>query len=261
MLFSPVPLLCGLSVGLILGLTGGGGAILAVPLLIYVLGFRVNQAVAISLGIVAISSLYGAIAQRRGGQVWWGTGIAIGCGGILGIPLGMWLANRVSERMTLLLFAGLMAFIGARMIFSRRGPRAPRWLRCPDSSTGGRIAVGCGLRLLGVGVVTGTLSRLFGVGGGFLIVPALIAVAGLGVAEAMATSLVAILIISTIGLVSHAQTILSIPLMVPSIFLVGSLIGVHVGVRFKSRIAPRLLQILFGVIVLIVAGVVIVANI
>ncbi len=261
MVFFLAPLLCGLAVGLILGLTGGGGAILAVPLLVHVLGFRVKQAVAISLGIVAISSLYGALAQRRGGQVRWGTGIAIGCGGILGIPFGACLGRGISERMTLLLFAGLMTFIGTRMIFSRRGPRAPRWLRCPDSSAEGFIAVQCGVRLLGIGVFTGTLSRLFGVGGGFLIVPALIAVAGLGVAEAMATSLVAILIISSSGLVSQAETLLSIPLTVPSIFLAGSLVGVHWGVRFKGRIAPRLLQIIFGLLVLIVAGAVIVKNI
>lgn len=250
--------LCGLSVGLILGLTGGGGAILAVPLLVYVIGFPVKQGIALSLATVAVSALYGAIAQSRGRHVSWGRGIAIGVGGIVGVPVGKGIGEHLSDRTTMLILAALMFYVAAKMILSRRGPRAPTWLQCPPPTAQRMMSTGCLCRLLTIGAVTGLISGLCGVGGGFLIVPALIAIAQLEVPQAMATSLVAIVIISLTGVIAHWTLLVAIPLGIPLIFLAGSLLGMFVGVRVKTLISPRVLQILFGCIVLLVASLVLV---
>lgn len=252
--------LCGLSVGLILGLTGGGGAILAVPLLVYVLGFPVKQGVALSLTTVAVSALYGAIAQSRGRHVSWGRGSTIGIGGIIGVPIGKALGEHLSDRTTMLVFATLMVYIAGKMILSRRGPRAPKWLQCPPPTAHQMISAGCLFRLLTIGTATGVISGLCGVGGGFLIVPALIAVAQLEVPQAMATSLVALVIISLTGVIAHRTILVAIPPGIPLVFLTGSLLGMFVGVRVKRFISPRVLQILFGSVVLVVAGVVVVRS-
>jgi hypothetical protein len=104
------------------------------------------------------------------------------------------------------------------------------------------------------------LAGLCGVGGGFLIVPALIAVAQLEVAQAMATSLVAISIISISGIISHRAILASLPAGIPILFLSGSLLGMVVGIRVKRSIPPRVLQIMFGCLVLIVASLVVLFN-
>ena len=252
--------LCGLSVGLVLGLTGGGGAILAVPQLVYVLGFPVKQGVALSLATVAGSALFGAVAQSRSGQVMWSRGIAIGVGGIFGVPVGKALGEQLSDRTTMLIFAALMTYIGGKMILSRRGPRAPRWFQCPPPATNEAVSKLCLCRLITIGVATGVLSGLCGVGGGFLIVPALIAVAQLEVPQAIATSLVAVSSISLTGIVSHRTTLATIAPGIPLFFLIGSLLGMLAGVRLKSKIPARVLQIMFGCLVLIVASSVIFLN-
>jgi uncharacterized membrane protein YfcA len=252
--------LCGLSVGLVLGLTGGGGAILAVPQLVYVLGFPVKQGVALSLATVAGSALFGAVAQSKGGLVSWSRGIVIGIGGIIGVPGGKAIGEQLSDRTTMLIFASLMTYIGGKMILSRRGPRAPQWLQCPPPRRDEVMSIGCILRLITIGVATGVLSGLCGVGGGFLIVPALIAVAQLEVPQAIATSLVAVSSISLTGIVSHRATLATIAPGIPLFFLIGSLIGMLAGVRLKRKIPARVLQIMFGCLVLSVAAVVVVRS-
>jgi hypothetical protein len=252
--------LCGFSGGFILGLTGGGGAILAVPLLVYVLGFAVKQGVALSLATVAVTALFGAITQSRSGQVLWSRGIAIGIGGMFGVPAGKAIGEQLSDRTTMLIFAALMGYIGGKMILSRRGPRAPRWFQCSPPATDELLSKECLYRLLTIGAATGVLAGLCGVGGGFLIVPALIAVAQLEVAQAMATSLVAISIISISGIISHRAILASLPAGIPILFLSGSLLGMVVGIRVKRSIPPRVLQIMFGCLVLIVASFVLFFN-
>jgi uncharacterized membrane protein YfcA len=105
-------------VGIALGLTGGGGSIFAVPLLLYAIGLPLREAVTVSLGVVGLTALYGAGFQRS--LVSWLPGIIFGIGGILGAPAGAWIEVRLPQFWTLMLFAGLMIFIGVRMWSDRK---------------------------------------------------------------------------------------------------------------------------------------------
>jgi uncharacterized membrane protein YfcA len=253
-------LLYGSVVGLSLGLTGGGGSILAVPLLVYGLAFEFRQAVALSLGIVGATSLYGAILHRNQGLVLWKQGVALGLGGILGVPLGVLLGTQVSDRVALILFAGLMAYIALTMLFPSHKPSMPRWIQCSGDLAEPDVPIGCLSKLLVAGFVTGMLSGLFGVGGGFLLIPALMGVARVGIQQAMATSLVAIVIISGSGFVSNSAALAQIPFAIPTVFFGGSALGMTLGVATKRFCSPRTLQIVFGVGVLGTAVFVLLKN-
>ncbi|MDP6700092.1 MAG: sulfite exporter TauE/SafE family protein, partial [Candidatus Latescibacteria bacterium] len=108
-------LLCGAVVGFSLGLTGGGGSIFAVPLLVYGLDVAPREAVGISLAAVGATALLGAIQRLRAREVEIGIGLLFAVGGVLGAPVGSWLGRQLSADVLLLLFAGLMAFVAARM--------------------------------------------------------------------------------------------------------------------------------------------------
>jgi uncharacterized membrane protein YfcA len=254
-------LLYGSAVGLSLGLTEGGGSILAVPLLVYGLGFEFRQAVALSLAIVGTTSLYGAILQRRQGLVLWKHGAALGIGGIIGVPFGASLGATISERASLILFAFLMSYIAIRMLFPSRGPSTPRWIQCSARPHDHGARMRCLAKLTVAGFATGILSGLFGVGGGFLLIPALMGVAQVAIQYAMATSLVAIVIISSSGLLSNWPALVHIPPIIPAVFLAGSALGMTIGSSVKSRCSPRVLQIVFGCGVLATAVFVLLRNV
>ena len=112
-------LVYGVIVGLSLGLTGGGGSIFAVPLLLYGLGLDFRRAVAVSLAVVGLTALYGAVLQARRGHVLWGAGAVLGLGGVMAAPLGGWIGARLPAQLSLLLFAALMIFIGERMLLRK----------------------------------------------------------------------------------------------------------------------------------------------
>ena len=254
--------LFGSLVGISLGLTGGGGSTFAVPLLIYGLGFAFQQATALSLAIVGATALYGALLHRGQKHVLWFEGIVLGLGGVVGVPPGRFVAQQISERTALILFASLMVYIALRMLFPNWGPGSPRWLQCGARRIGSEwLPWRCLARLGGAGFVTGILSGLFGVGGGFLLTPALLVVAQASIPEAMATSLVSIVIIAFAGVSSSAHLLTSIGMVVPSLFLFGSACGMTAGVAIKRKWAPRTLQIIFGVSVLLTAVFVFLANV
>lgn len=253
-------LLYGSAVGLSLGLTGGGGSILAVPLLVYGLGFEFRQAVALSLGVVGATALYGAILPRNQGLVLWKHGAALGIGGILGVPFGALLGARISDRLSLVLFALLMAYIALRMLFPSRGPSTPRWIQCSSDPHGRGARTRCLGKLIIAGFVTGILSGLFGVGGGFLLIPALMGVAQVGIQYAMATSLVAIVIISGSGLLTNWPALAQVSPIAPGLFLAGSALGMTIGASAKHFCSPRALQTAFGCGVLATAIFVLVMN-
>ena len=252
--------LFGSLVGLALGLTGGGGSILAVPLLVYGLNFEFRQAVALSLTIVGLTALYGAYLQRSHGYVAWAQGALVGLGGVFAVPVGVSIGEQLSEQTSLILFAILMGYIGSTMLFSRKGMNAPRWLRCHTSEASTVLCPSCIIKLLVSGGITGTLSGLFGVGGGFLLIPALMAVAGLSIEFATATSLVSIVIISGAGAFSNAGQLVGVPLFLPIAFLLGSGVGMQLGVKLKRLCSPKTLRRLFGVAVLVMAVFVLVQN-
>ncbi|MCP5424594.1 MAG: sulfite exporter TauE/SafE family protein [Gammaproteobacteria bacterium] len=259
--------LFGLIVGFSLGLTGGGGSIFAVPLLVYGLAVPVHQAVMLSLATVGSMSLVGAISHLRRGAADWKTGFIFGVAGIVGAPLGTWLGAKLSGAWLLTGFALLMLGVATRLwLQASRHPEQTQVVRATPADVAGtgphcrvdptghlRLSSRCLMVLILSGVVTGVLAGLFGVGGGFLIVPALVLIVALPMQRAVATSLLIIAIISVGGVLSHLLAGQSLNGSMVIGFLGGGLLGMALGMALGRRLAGPLLQRLFAVMMVSVA--------
>ncbi len=261
-------LLFGLVIGFALGLTGGGGSIFAVPLLVYGLAMPAHEAVGVSLVAVGATALGGAIARLRRREVELKTALLFGTAGVLGTPLGSRLGATLPAELLLGGFALLMLLVATRMwLQAVRRPAETRVVRAgleiPDSASGpacridsaGRLTLTspCILVLALGGILTGFLAGLFGVGGGFLIVPALVLAASLPMHRAVATSLVVIAIISAAGSASYLLAGRPLALTVTAQFVLGGLCGMGVGATLSRRLAGPLLQKLFATMMVGVA--------
>jgi uncharacterized membrane protein YfcA len=267
-------LLFGTIVGFSLGLTGGGGSIFAVPLLVYGLGVVPNEAVGISLAAVGATALFGALHRLRAGEVEVGTGLIFAVAGMLSAPIGAWIGSRMPETLLLLLFSALMIVVAARMwIKATRTPDESRAIRArtgplPSDEPGptcrrdpeGRLTLStrCAALLSGVGLATGVLSGLFGVGGGFVIVPALVFFSRMGVHRAVATSLLVIALIGASGVASSVAAGRPLPIGLTAQFVVGGLFGMWLGTLVGRRLSgPRLQKIFAGAILAVACYVVV----
>jgi len=242
-------LLCGSFVGFSLGLTGGGGSIFAVPLLVYVLGMGFRGSVVVSLVVVGSTALYGTLLQARKGNVVWGAGVVLGLGGLATSRIGSMIGSYLSDDTSLLLFAVLMLVIGSRTIRvagdSHEIPLS--WISCPARADGhSTFSFLCALKLLTAGTIAGILSGIFGIGGGFLLVPALLMVPRLAVHKASGTSLLAIAIISGSAITSNLKVLEGVALVIPSLFLGGALLGMTIGSHAKSLLTTHTLRLTFG---------------
>lgn len=255
----------GTLVGLSLGLTGGGGAIFAVPLLVYGVGLDFRAAVALSLATVGTTALYGALLGARRGSVLWGAGLVLGASGAMSAPFGAIIGTQLSERVSLLLFSAVMLVVAARML--RSASQMPAggmsWIAC-DGTAQGQIpafTLRCASKLAAAGCLTGVLSGIFGVGGGFLLVPALTAVLSLQMMTATATSLVAIVLISASGFVANLGKVAAEDTIPGLCFLFGALLGMSVAAPIRSRVSDKALRRVFGVMVLVAVAVVVARNV
>ena len=253
----------GAVVGLSLGLTGGGGAIFAVPLLVYWIGVDPPTAVAISLVTVAATAAVGAVERWRYGQVEIPTGLLFATAGMLTAPLGSWLGGRIPEQPLLVAFAVLMLVIAARMwqkarnVEERLPPAVvaagggPACRRDPEGRL--RITSRCATVLALVGLAVGLLSGLFGVGGGFLIVPALVTFASMGVPRAVGTSLFVMTLVGLSAVASQIAAGREIPLGIAGGFVAGSIPGLFAGSAIGRRLTGPLLARVFAVAIVAVA--------
>jgi uncharacterized membrane protein YfcA len=257
----------GIAVGLALGLTGGGGSIFAVPLLIYVVGLTPARAMPISLVAVAISAGVGGVQSVRARLPVWQPTVLFALGGVLGAPLGILVGKHIDGPLLVGGFALLALTVGSLMWRSAlRSPRdaGPAHARPNDPSTGWictllpngqmRFSLSCAGALAAVGAGTGFLSGLFGIGGGFLIVPALVLITRMEVHRAIATSLLIIAAIGSSGAFSavlHGQLEWSV--LAP--FAAGGAAGIVGGRLLAGRLAgPRLQQIFAVTIVCVGVG-------
>jgi uncharacterized membrane protein YfcA len=225
-------------IGVSLGLLGGGGSILAVPVLVYVAELEVHAAIAMSLAVVGSTALVGAMFHARAGRVDWKSAALVGGAGMLGAPLGALATHLVAGRVLLLLFAALMLVVGALML-RRRGARAHA---AASAHWAAVLAAG-----FGVGLLTGFL----GVGGGFLIVPALTLLVGLPIHVAVGTSLLVIALNSAAGVAGHLRQE-AVPLGLTAAFIATSAAGALLGVRLAAGLEPGRLRRAFAVFVLLV---------
>jgi uncharacterized membrane protein YfcA len=224
-------------VGFSLGLTGGGGAVFAVPLLVYGLAVDPRAAVSISLATVGATALAGFIQRARHGLVEFPTGLVFAAAGMLTAPVGVWLSRRVPETALLLGLGALMLVIAVRTWFRALERDLPP--ECGPLSEGAGPACRLGLA---IGVLTG----LFGVGGGFLIVPALVGFGGLDMQRAIGTSLFVTTLISLAGISSHLVGGGFTTSQIGAFFLLGSLAGMWVGTAVSGYLAGRRLQQVFA---------------
>jgi uncharacterized protein len=233
-----------LGVGLLLGLLGGGGSILTVPLLVYVGGLGPREAIAGSLVVVGVSSAWAALMHACAGRVHFRTVTLFGAAGMAGAFVGGRLSALLPPALLVVAFALVMIAAAVAMLRRGRGrssterATAPRHLPLP--------------RMLLVGVGVGVLAGLVGVGGGFLIVPALVML-GLPIAEAVGTSLAVITLQSVAGYAAHAGRVeldWTVVLGVTTAAIVGSIVGPRV-IRF---IPTHLLRKAFAAFVLVSAA-------
>lgn len=221
-----------LLVGVSLGLLGGGGSILTVPLLVYVAGMDAKEAIASSLFVVGVTSAVGMINHARGGRVRWRTGVLFGAAGMAGAYTGGLVGGHVPDVVLLIAFAVMMIATAAAMLRDRRGAGPDRIHR--------QVPVG---RVLLDGAVVGLATGLVGAGGGFLVVPALALLGGLPMPVAVGTSLLVIAMKSAAGLAGYLSTVRidwTLTLAVTAFAVVGSLAGARLAGRVPAHVLSRL---------------------
>ncbi len=250
-----IALLYGLLVGAALGLTGGGGSIFAIPLLVYGLGLPMPEATGLSLAAVGLMAGFGAMVQRR--NLAWRSGLVFAAAGMLLAPAGAALGHALPAALVLSAFAFLMGYVGWRM---RRGQASELPTGPCVARADGKPGPGCYARLGAAGSVTGILSGIFGVGGGFIIVPALVFVTGMPIHRAVATSLLVIFLIACSGVTSHVLQGAVIPWQAGVLFVAGGLVGMLLGGRGRERLSPERLRVVFAYAMWIVAAFILVRN-
>jgi uncharacterized membrane protein YfcA len=236
-------------VGVSLGLLGGGGSILTVPLLAYVAGMDAKQAIATSLLVVGVTSAVGAVSHARAGRVQWRTGLLFGVAGMAGAYVGGLLGQFIPGSVLLIGFAGMMIATAVAMLRGRRGESpAVQPERLPVA------------KVIAEGLVVGVVTGLVGAGGGFLVVPALALLGGLPMPIAVGTSLVVIAMKSFAGFagyLSSVQVDWTMAAMVTAAAVVGGLIGA----RLTSMVDPDALRKAFGWFVLLMSSVILAQEI
>ncbi|MEK9507105.1 sulfite exporter TauE/SafE family protein [Gemmatimonadota bacterium Y43] len=224
-----------LLVGAALGLLGGGGSILTVPIFVYVLGIDPKAAIAMSLGVVAVVSLFGVRSHWREGRVDLRIALAFGPVAMLGTYAGARLSVFVSGATQLALFAGVM-LLAAVFMFRDRPEQAP---------SEGAGSLGRWLLIAVEGLAVGVLTGLVGVGGGFLIVPTLVLLAGVPMKTAVGTSLLVIAMKSVAGFVGYLGTP-GIDLAFMGWFSAAAVLGIVLGSRAVGSIPQRTLRRTFA---------------
>lgn len=248
----------GLVIGVILALTGAGGGILAVPLLVFGAHQNMAQAGPVGLMAVGMAAALGAILGLRAGVVRYRAAMMISVSGMVLSPLGLWLAHRVNNAWLTVLFALVLLFVAYR-IFTQSGKPLPHdRLRppppCRRNAHSGRFVwtIGCVRVLAFSGSIAGLLSGLLGVGGGFVIVPALKRYTDLAMQSVIATSLAVIALVSMAGVATSAVAgIIKWSVALP--FSTGALAGMTGGRVVAFRLAGPHLQRIFAVVSAFVA--------
>ena len=241
----------GLLIGAALGSLGGGGSILAVPVLVYVAGQTAGAATATSLVAVGASAGVGAVGHARKGRVRWGAAAAFVVTGVGGSWLGAHVNERIDPDLLLLGFSVLILVAAHRMLTA-----------CPSCTRVGEQAVAGDqgsarsidplgvLRIVAAGMVVGFLTGLFGVGGGFVIVPALTLALGMSMPDAIGTSLAVIVGNAAVALGFRGLDAVDWAIAVP--FTATMLIGSAVGATFSHRLpAERSLRAFAALLVLV----------
>lgn len=236
-------------VGLILGLLGGGGAILTVPVLHYVLGFPVKTAIPMSLIVVGLTSAFGVVHHARAGKVRWRNALGFGPPAIVGAVLGAELGLRVDAAVqtgvlaAVLLLAAFAMFRGSLVAASDVPPPPRHWTPFITLT----------------GAVVGLLTGFVGVGGGFLYVPALTALVGIPMKEAVGTSLVLIVLSCAAGFARYVGDV-QLDWQAIGLFTALAFVGVAAGSRLTPYFSQQALKRVFAGLLLLIGLLVLVRG-
>jgi len=236
----------GAVIGLLLSVFGGGGSVLATPLLLYIVGVRdPHVAIGTSAAAVAVNAAVGLLVQARAGRVKWPCALVFGGAGLTGSLIGAHFAKQIDGSQLLLWFAVAMAFVGGSMLIPRKS----------EGDAGVRLTTALTLKIAPAGAATGLAAGFFGIGGGFLIVPGLMAATGMTLANAAASSLVSVVLFGAATSASYAASGLvdwRVFLALVSGGSIGSMIAIPVGRLLTERttVARRA----FALMVLATAG-------
>lgn len=254
-----ISILPGLLTGIVLALTGAGGTIIAVPLLMFSLHLTVAEAAPVGLLAVSLSAGIGAVIAFRQKKVRYRAASLIALTGALAAPAGLWAAQHVPNTPLTLLFAGVLIYVAIHMFRHNRldddgDVKTSAGPPCRINDIDGRLAWNfrCFRALAMSGTMAGFLSGLLGVGGGFVVVPALRKATNLDMPSIMATSLAIIALISSVGVISSILIhTLQWPVAIP--FCIGTVAGMLLGRMFAARFAGQRLQQGFAILAIVVA--------
>jgi uncharacterized protein len=241
-------LAAGALIGLVLGLVGGGGSILALPLLVYVVGVGSTHVAIGTAGIaVALNAATGLAGHARAGTVKWPCAAVFAVAGVTGALMGAELGKAFDGDRLLALFGALMIVVGLTMLRPRRGEERPD-VRLRSDTAGHLLP-----RLIPIGLAVGLLAGFFGIGGGFLIVPGLILATRMPLRNAIGTSLV---VVTSLGLATAASYSVSglVDWSLVTILVAGGAVGAALGIWLGRRLAERrrVMELGFALVVIAV---------
>ncbi len=236
-----------LIIGLTLGLLGSGGSAITVPVLVYLVGHATKQSIAESMAIVGLVSVAAAIPYAKSKQIDWRSVWYFGIPGMLGTLMGAWLGGIATSALQLAVFGGVLIAAAYAML---RKPKLAVDTEAQYYRPTRKIAL--------EGVVVGIVTGFVGVGGGFLIVPALVVFGRLSMRLAIGTSLAIIALKSAIGFAKYQQYLMahdmSVDFQTVSIFVLLGIVGSLLGKSINARLNQRVLQQVFAVFLILLGG-------
>jgi uncharacterized protein len=244
-----------LLVGLSLGVLGGGGSILTVPIFVYVMGYPAKHAIAMSLPVIGATSLIGAFGHWRAGNLDVRTGVTFGAFAMVGARLGAAAATWLSG-VAQLSILGIVMIVAAVLMLRRRLEETPDTVGGHAHSQRSALQVAA---IAGVGLGVGMLTGLIGIGGGFLFVPALVLLGRLSVKTAIGTSLLVIAASAVAGFFGYRDQV-GIPWRVVATFTILASAGLVVGTRLVGRFSSQALRRLFAYFLIVMAAFILYQN-
>ena len=267
--------LVGMVIGLVLGLTGAGGSIFAMPLLTLLLGLSVHDAVGLALGAVAVSSLVGALRCWHGGGILWLPATILGAAGAVSAPIGNMLGSKTSPSILAAGFTVLAFVVAIRMWQqAKAAPEQSHILRASPIASHGFIAPTCRLSqtgqfelkprcvsaLLFGGVVVGLVGGFFGVGGGFLVVPLILYLSRVSMQQAVSTSLAIVAVVSAGGFSTYLINVATVEWATLGWLVFGGVMGMMLGISSAQKLAGPTLQQVFSLLLALLAGLMLVKT-
>ena len=263
----------GAAIGLVLGLTGAGGSVFAVPLIVLCLGIPTNDAIGISLGAVAASSGVGVLTRIKQRNSSWLPALFFALGGVLFAPLGRVLGTQVDDNLLLLLFSLLAIIIAARMwsqannkdsvhvraLTEEQESNEKDYTLCRFNQLENghygpfRLRIPCIRGMVLAGISVGILSGFFGVGGGFLIIPLLMMLTDMSMKQSITVSLLVIFLVSSSGFITFLLGGTQLPLNTLVTISLGGFAGMLIGSLLARQIAGKALQRGFAVSIILLS--------